>query len=487
MKLKQLFLAIFTVGSLLTNAQTSDSAILEKHVTYLASEELEGRGLGTKGKDLATTYIQGQFSEAGLQPFQGDFLQKFCLEVGMIRVNATNVIGIVEGTDPTLKNEYVVIGAHYDHLGYTTNKKDEKIFYPGADDNASGVAAIIELAKHFAKAENKPKRSLLFIAFDAEEIGLRGSNHFVKTLDQNMLNNIKAMFSFDMVGMLSANKGLNLKGIATITNGKEIAQKHAGDIKLFKANSDIEERTDTEPFGAIGIPAIHVFTGTKSPYHRPEDKADLLDYQGIAKVVDYMGKVITEIANQSTEIKPVAYLDKLRENEKAVYKRFQAGVVLNIGSGKHLYKDEFFDAKSAFAYSVGLQANYKITRITHLNLEVLYDYNTSESANGTFKRNSLTLPFNVEFGTATNSGRSTRVFVFGGPYYRYNFDGKDGGQSLDFENTFREKEWGYNLGIGADFGNIRFAFTFRKSFDSVLQEGAKIQPFAGYLTLGYRF
>src|SRR5690554_293515 len=108
MKLKQLFLAIFTVGSLLTNAQTSDPTILEKHVTYLASEELEGRGSGTCGKDLATTYIQGQFSEAGLQPFQGDFLQKFCLEVGMIRVNATNVIGIVEGTDPTLKNEYIV-------------------------------------------------------------------------------------------------------------------------------------------------------------------------------------------------------------------------------------------------------------------------------------------------------------------------------------------------------------------------------------------
>src|SRR5690606_7925831 len=103
------------------------------------------------------------------------------------------------------------------------------------------------------------------------------------------------------------------------------------------------------------------------------------------------------------------------------------------------------------------------------------------------KRNSLTLPFNVEFGTATNSGRSTRVFVFGGPYYRYNSDGKDGGQSLDFENTFREKEWGYNLGIGADFGNIRFAFTFSDSVGSVLPEGAKIQPLAGYLTLGYRF
>src|SRR5690606_3129038 len=118
MKLKQLFLAIFTVGSLLTNAQTSDSAILEKHVTYLPSEELEGRGLGTKGKDLATTYIQGQFSEAGLQAFQGDFLLKFCLEVSMSRVNATDVIGIVEGTDATVKNEYLVVGAHYHHLGY---------------------------------------------------------------------------------------------------------------------------------------------------------------------------------------------------------------------------------------------------------------------------------------------------------------------------------------------------------------------------------
>lgn len=487
MKLKNLFVITFVFACFIAFAQTGNSDVLKKHVTHLASEELEGRGLGTKGKDLATDYIKEQFLEAGLKPLNQDYLQDFSLKINLARVKATNIIGVVEGTDSALKNEYIILGAHYDHIGYKITKDDTKIIYPGADDNASGVAAIIELAKHFNKPENRTKRSIIFIAFDAEESGLLGSKHFVKTLDENILKNIKAMFSFDMVGMLEANKGLNLKGIKTLANGKEIAERHSGDIELFKVNSDIEQRTDTEPFGRKGIPAVHVFTGTKSPYHKPEDKADLLDYEGMVKVVHFMSNVISELGNQSEEVKAVSYLNRVRENEKAVFKRFQTGAILNLGSGAHLYEDEFFNAKSAFAYSAGLQMNYKLTRVTHLNLEALYDYNTSKSANGNFKRHSVTIPLNVEFGTSTSSGKSLRAFIFGGVYYRYNFDGKDGSTTLDYDTTFRQNEWGYNFGWGADIYKVRIAFTLRNSFNSILQEGEKIYQSGAYLTLGYRF
>src|SRR5690606_5162560 len=115
-----------------------------------------------------------------------------------------------------------------------------------------------------------PKRSLIFIAFDAEESGLLGSKHYVETIDAELRNQIKAMFSFDMVGMLEANKGLDLKGIGSLVNGEEIAKKHTDGITLLNTSASIENRTDTEPFGDKGIPAIHVFTGTKSPYHKPE-------------------------------------------------------------------------------------------------------------------------------------------------------------------------------------------------------------------------
>jgi len=122
--------------------------ILNGHVTYLASEELEGRGLGTKGKDLAEKYITDKFQEAGLKPLSNDsFSQSFNIKSDLAWVKASNIVGIIPGVDPNLKNEYIVIGAHYDHLGYVLNGEN-KIIYPGADDNASGVAMLVELAKN---------------------------------------------------------------------------------------------------------------------------------------------------------------------------------------------------------------------------------------------------------------------------------------------------------------------------------------------------
>src|SRR5690606_23272859 len=197
--------------------------------------------------DLAATYIQQQFQQAGLQPFEENYEQHFDLKISLAWVQATNIIGVLEGSDPLLKNEYIVLGAHYDHLGY---KKDRSTFYPGADDNASGVATLIELAKHFGQLENKPKRSLLFIAFDAEESGLLGSKHFVKNLDSCTLVNIKAIFSFDMVGMLESNEGLDLKGIGSLVNWPETVKKHASHLKVLNPSKEIEDRTDSEPFGS---------------------------------------------------------------------------------------------------------------------------------------------------------------------------------------------------------------------------------------------
>ena len=486
MRPKKLFVFLFILSGFLSLAQVTNKDVLNAHVSYLASEQLEGRGLGTDGKDLAKAYIKKEFESAGLMAMGEDHFQEFPLKMGMVWVKATNVVGMVEGLDPLLKNEYIVIGAHYDHMGYEM-RKGTKVIYPGADDNASGVAAIIELAKHFNKAGNKPKRSLIFIAFDAEESGLLGSKHYVETIDAELRNQIKVMFSFDMVGMLEANKGLDLKGIGSLVNGVEIAKKHTEGITLLNTSASIENRTDTEPFGDKGIPAIHVFTGTKSPYHKPEDKADLLDYDGMTKVVDYTAKLISDIGNQP-QLEAASSLKSIQTtNDNGITKRFQAGLVLNLGNGRHLYKDEFFDAKNSFSYSAGIQMNYKLSRVVHLNLEALYDDNRSKSAQGTFKRQSITVPLNVEIGTPTNSGNSMRMFVFAGPYYRHNFDGKDGNINLDFDTVYRENEWGYNFGIGMDVNKIRLAFVYRGAFQSIIEDGANIRATGSYVTLGYRF
>ncbi|GIJ97212.1 hypothetical protein CAPN001_17810 [Capnocytophaga stomatis] len=486
MKLYQILLIIFIFHFYNSTAQTATAEDFKNHVSYLASEQLEGRGLGTIGKDLAKEYIKEQFISAGLKPFDDDYFQEFSLKFYLARVNATNIVGIVEGADSSLKNEYIVIGAHYDHLGYDLSKEKEKNIYPGADDNASGVAALIELARYFAKPENNPKRSLIFIAFDAEEGGLHGSYHFVNNLEKNTLKNIKAMFNFDMVGMLEANKKLEIKGIKTIVNGEEIAKKHSGDIPLFNVNSKIEERTDTHYFGEKGIPSVHVFTGLKSPYHQYGDKADLLDYEGMVKINNFITNVITELANQPNDIEAISDLKKVQENNKVLTNRFRVGAILNLGTGKHLYKDEFFDSKSSFAYSTGLHFNYKLTRKIHLSFETLYDYNTGKSANGIFKRHSFTFPLNIEFGTSTTSGKDLqRLFIFGGTYYRSNLSVKDGDISLS-DNLKQNNEWGYNLGFGLEAFNTTISLTNRGSFNSVFTN-KKVYQSGAYLTIIYKF
>jgi aminopeptidase YwaD len=486
MKKNHLFLILFVFCVNFGWAQITNKEVLHAHVSYLASEELEGRGLGTEGKDLAKTYIKSQFEAAGLIAMGESYAQDFPLKMSMAWVKATNIVGMVEGTDPQLKNEYIVIGAHYDHMGYEL-KKDQKIIYPGADDNASGVAAVIELAKHFNKPENKPKRSIIFIAFDAEESGLLGSKHYVKTIDEELRKNIKVMFSFDMVGMLEANKGLDLKGMGTLSSGVVTAERHAQGISLLNLSANIESRTDTEPFGDAGIPAIHVFTGLKSPYHKPEDKADLLDYHGMTKVVEYMAKVVADLSSQPV-LEPISSMkSSSMGEEKVISKRLQGGVILNLGNGRHMYRDEFFDAKHAFSYEAGLRVNYKLSRVTHLNLEALYGQNTSRSAAGTFKRESITVPLNFEFGNPTYSGKKERFFFFGGPYFRYNLSGKDGGVDLDFEDIYSETEWGLNFGFGFNINKLRFAFTHRSALESIFQEGNNVRANVGYLTIGYNF
>ena len=461
---------------------------LKRHVTYLASEELEGRGLGTKGKDLATKYIVDKFQEAGLTPMNNEgFSQSFNIKADLAWVEASNIVGVIPGTDANLKNEYVVIGAHYDHLGYTIDG-ETKTIYPGADNNASGVSLLLELAFTLNKPENRQKRTIILIAFDAGESGLLGSKEFVEKLDANIKSNIKVMFSLDMIGMLGANNGLILKGLGGLEKGKELASDVASKqaITLLETSSNIEQRTDTKSFGDAGIPSIHVFTGMKSPYQRPEDTADLLDYAGMVKIHDFTIGLLNAFNDLSTLESSKTLKAKLANPEK-ITNRFQFGLIASLGAGQHLYTEEFFDAKTAFSYSVGLQFNYKLNKNFNIQLEGLYDHNAIRSADGRFRRKSLTVPVNFENGTSSYSGNDVRFFGFLGPYYRNNFDGRNGNTDLDFDNLYEDTEFGLSLGFGFDIQKFRIAYTYRQGFNSILTNNVNIIATGTYLTLGVRF
>lgn len=461
---------------------------LKKHVSILASDSMQGRGLGTDGKYLARQYIIEQFEGIGLKPFGNSYIQPFDTRIGLAWVNAYNVVGYIPGSDPLLSEEFIVIGAHYDHLGYTKDH-DGKTIFPGADDNASGVAGIIEIARHFAANPDQLKRSLIVVAFDAEESGLLGAKHFVEHPPVE-LDRIRKMFSLDMIGMYKANSGVNLKGIASLSSGEDIAETIAStnNFKIKQASAKIERRTDTAPFGDAGIPATHIFTGTESPYHKPTDTYNLLDYEGMSLVVHFATKLISQLAAEPV-LQPspslIAYTKRLQTKSGD---KPSIGLSYSIGSGYHSYEDEFFRANSSVIFSTGLYAHLPIGRFLSLQPELLYDFNGSKIEGGNFRRHSITTPLNIHIGTPDNNEANARVFMFGGGYFRYNFAGKAADTTIDYENIYEPIEWGFSAGAGIQIFRFQISYTMRKALTGILQEDSVgIFDNNSLFSIGFRF
>lgn len=478
---------LFVLFSLGGNATELEQQ-LRDHVRILASDSLQGRGLGTQGAERARNYIIQQFREAGIEPLAEDYLQPFNFRQNLVWVDAWNIVGVVRGTDPVLRNEYILIGAHYDHLGFTMDGDSKRIF-PGADDNASGVAAIIEIGRHFAQNPDLLGRSLIIVAFDAEESGLLGSRYFVNHAPVPLVQ-IRKMFSLDMVGMYAANNGVHLRGISSLVQGDDLARELAGnmEVSIRRTGQRIERRTDTAPFGDSGIPATHVFTGQKSPYHKPGDQYHLLDYQGMARVVVFMNGLLAELSVRPV-LEPASSLPEVSVQSQA--KRRQgvaAGALVNIGSGFHRYPDEFFTADALFAFSAGLYLQVPLTRLLTLQGEAHYDRNASMISGGEFYRHSVTFPLNIQIGTPGGMSQDVRLFYFAGPYYRYSFAGKVAGEAMDFDNLFRNEEWGYSMGVGMNIFRVYIGYTSRRALTSLSRlEAFDLRDSNGYFTLGYRF
>lgn len=462
------------------------------HVRILTSDTLQGRGLGTEGSQRARDYIVEAFAEAGIKPFdewEEEYIQPFSFRQGLAWISAYNIAGYIEGTDSVLKNEFIVIGAHYDHLGYEM-EDGEKTIYPGADDNASGVAAIIELGRYFSQHPDLLGRSLIIVAFDAEESGLVGSGYFIDQLPVP-IEKAKLMFSFDMVGMYTENNGLELRGIGSMVEGRELAAQIAvqQNIELRNTSSNIERRTDTAPFGDAGIPSVHVFTGTKSPYHKPEDVYQLLDFEGMKRIHQYMTVLIRDVSRQQkidAEASLIAHAEAVKSG--SISKRASVGFLVNTGSGFHRYTEEFYRANSIFNISTGLFVQIPLTDGITLQPEVLYDLNGSKVEEGEMYRHSLSFPFNVQIGMARTPDNPVRTYVFGGPYYRYSFAGNTAGTRLDFQ-VYDQQEWGYSFGIALEIFQFTVGYTYRRGINGLfLDEGQpEILQSNKYFTVGYSF
>jgi len=293
---------IYLTGCERTGKQESAIESLQNDIDFLASDQLEGRETGTEGAAKAAEYLAERFKEIGLEPKGTDgYFQEFNFSPrknphaapsdDSIKIIARNVIGYIDNKAPNI----IILGAHFDHLGYGDENslyKGDSSIHNGADDNASGVAAMLLLAEELIG--RNMNNNYLFIAFSGEEKGLFGSNYYNKnaTID---LERVNYMINMDMVGRLNEENALAINGTGTSPSWNEIVDDIGIDsLKLITSESGIGP-SDHTSFYLKDIPVLHFFTGQHEDYHKPSDDADKINYEGIYVVSAYIDSLITRL------------------------------------------------------------------------------------------------------------------------------------------------------------------------------------------------
>ncbi len=300
---------LLAVSTLLAQEATISEKNLRKHVTYLASDKLKGRGTGTPEERKAAKYIAKQFRKAGLAPMgnNGTFFHNFSFKKSKdphgnvdetaAQTNAQNVAAYLDnGAAYT-----IVIGGHYDHLGlgHDHNSLDanpEGKIHNGADDNASGTAGVIELARYFAKNGVKEQHNFLFLCFSGEELGLYGSKKYTETPTIDLAK-VSFMLNMDMIGRLNAEKKLVVGGVGTAPDFVPTLKNLKTDLS-FKLDSAGIGPSDHTSFYLKNIPVLFFFTGQHSDYHKPTDDVEKVNFPGEKQVLDAAVEVIQALDKQ---------------------------------------------------------------------------------------------------------------------------------------------------------------------------------------------
>ena len=264
---------------------------LQQDVITLASDEMEGREPGTNGEIKARDYIISRMQEIGLNPKGTDgFIQAFTYFEDEVAVLAHNIIGSIDNN----AKKTVVITAHYDHLGYGESGsmyEGPRQIHNGADDNASGTAALLELAHLIKNNKIKEDNNFLFIAFSAEEKGLLGSKYYVMNPSLN-LNEINYVLNMDMLGRMEPGMALTIEGVGSSL----IWESSLKEIKCDAFPLTLKKRengpSDHAPFYDAGIPALHFWTGKHDDYHKPSDDAEKINFNAESEIISFIETLI---------------------------------------------------------------------------------------------------------------------------------------------------------------------------------------------------
>ncbi|PWI29781.1 peptidase M28 [Flavobacteriaceae bacterium LYZ1037] len=382
---------------------------IKKDVSFLADDSLEGRETGTKGEQAAAAYIVERFTELGLQPKGTEgFYQAFSFkpktdphsEVNYTvnpedsTITGTNVLGYIDNQ----AENTIIIGAHYDHLGYGSDgslHRGEKAIHNGADDNASGVAVMLDLAAKLIKANTS--NNYLFMAFSGEEMGLLGSNYFTKnaTLDLNKAN---YMINMDMVGRLKQDSTLAVYGVGTSPRWKQTLSATNPGFKLIENESGVGP-SDHTSFYLQDMPVLHFFTGQHDDYHRPGDDSDKLNYEGMDAISNYIFDIITELDDDGK----LAFRKTKNESEETPRFKVGLGVVPDyLFDGEGMRVDGISEDKPA--QKAGLQKGDIVVKLGDSSVVDMMSYmralsvfKAGDSTQVVVKRNGEDIQANINF------------------------------------------------------------------------------------------
>lgn len=281
---------LLSVSFVNTAKAQPDPEILKRHIAYLSSDRMKGRGTGSKESEKAAKYIRKRFKKLNLSPKgTNGFYQEFTAKVRRVTVpdsirKANNVIGYLDNGAANT----IIVGAHYDHLGMGKQGSSKAEFpegqiHNGADDNASGVAGVLEVARYFARNGIKEPVNFLFIAFGAEELGLVGSRYFVNN-PTIPLENVHFMSNMDMIGRYNSERGVGIGGYGTSGAWPAIFENIPSTVKFFTDRAG-SGGSDHASFYAKQIPVLFFHTGGHADYHMPTDDADKVDVNAQAGIL----------------------------------------------------------------------------------------------------------------------------------------------------------------------------------------------------------
>jgi peptidase M28-like protein/PDZ domain-containing protein len=289
-------------------------------VRFLADDRQEGRGAGTAGLERAGAYVRDAFARAGLRASFQDFTipadAPAVLHTTLGGTATRNVVAVLPGASPALRGEVVVIGAHYDHLGLggfgALDPDSTGRVHNGADDNASGTAAVLEIAR--ALARRHPARTIVFVAFSGEELGTLGSSYFVQHAVPQPVDSIYAMLNLDMVGRLK-NARLSALGSLTAKEFPALLDSLNTPARFdLRASGDGWGPSDHAVFFAARRPVLHFFTDLHEDYHRSTDDWDKINAAGLAQVAQFVADLAWALANRPG---PLTFVDAPRPQASA--------------------------------------------------------------------------------------------------------------------------------------------------------------------------